>query len=245
MLIFVQSLTINFTIMKIKILILLLSLMSTAAAFPQEETRYIEVTGTSEIEIVPQRIHYIIRIKEYFAEEFDGKSKPEKYQTKVPISGIENELRQALDKAGIPDGNIRTQEIGEYWRERGQDFLLAKEFDITLNDFSQIDEIVRHISASTKGIQSMNIGTLENDDILSYHRRGKIEALNAARQKAAYLVESLGKKLGDVISIVEENQPNRYVTPQSNIVVSDARSFENYRTIRKSYSIKARFEISD
>ena len=37
---------------------------------------YIEVTGTSEIEIMPDKIHYIIEIREYFEEEFDGKSKP-------------------------------------------------------------------------------------------------------------------------------------------------------------------------
>ena len=40
---------------------------------------YIEVTGTSEIEIMPDKIHYIIEIREYFEEEFDGKSKPEEY----------------------------------------------------------------------------------------------------------------------------------------------------------------------
>ena len=45
--------------------------------------RYIEVTGTSEIEIVPDKIHYLIEIREYFEEEFDGKSKPEEYRTKV------------------------------------------------------------------------------------------------------------------------------------------------------------------
>lgn len=28
--------------------------------------RYIEVTGTSEIEIVPDKIHYLIEIREYF-----------------------------------------------------------------------------------------------------------------------------------------------------------------------------------
>ena len=49
---------------------------------------YIEVTGTSEIEIMPDKIHYIIEIREYFEEEFDGKSKPEEYHTKVPLSQI-------------------------------------------------------------------------------------------------------------------------------------------------------------
>lgn len=48
--------------------------------------RHVEVTGTSEIEIMPDKIHYIIEISEYFKKEFDGKSKPEEYHTKVPLS---------------------------------------------------------------------------------------------------------------------------------------------------------------
>lgn len=45
----------------------------------------------------------------------------------------------------------------------------------------------------------MRIGELENKDILTYHQKGKIEALKAAERKATYLVEALGKKLGNVI----------------------------------------------
>ena len=62
--------------------------------------RYIEVTGTSEIEVVPDRIHYVIEIREYFEEEFDGVSKPEEYRTKVPLTRIEEELKQVLKIVG-------------------------------------------------------------------------------------------------------------------------------------------------
>ena len=63
--------------------------------------RYIEVTGTSEIEVVPDRIHYVIEIREYFEEEFDGVSKPEEYRTKVPLTRIEEELRKVLKIVGV------------------------------------------------------------------------------------------------------------------------------------------------
>lgn len=206
--------------------------------------RYIEVTGTSEIEIVPDKIHYIIEIREYFEEEFDGKSKPEEYRTKVPLSEIEQGLRESLVEAGITQDAIRTQEIGDYWRKQGQDFLVSKQFDITLTDFKQIDEIIKHID--TKGIHTMRIGDLENKDMLSYHQKGKIEALKAARQKATYLVEALGKKLGDVIRIVEEGGSNNmFPFAQSNVLSSDASSFDNFRTIKKKYSMLVRFEIID
>ena len=205
--------------------------------------RYVEVTGTSEIEIVPDKIHYIIEIREYFKEEFDGKSKPEEYHTKVPLSQIEQGLRKNLAEAGITQDAIRTQEIGDYWRKQGQDFLVSKQFDITLTDFKQIDEIIKHID--TKGINTMRIGELENKDILAYHQRGKIEALKAAQRKAAYLVETLGKKLGSVIRIVEGNNTSSISFAQRNVMSSNAASFDSFRTIKKNYSILVRFEIVD
>ena len=229
--------------MKIKVLLLAISLLAVLSSRAQTNERYIEVTGTSEIEIVPDKIHYLIEIREYFEEEFDGKSKPEEYHTKVPLSEIERGLREALANADIPQNAIRTQEIGDYWRQQGQDFLVSKKFDITLTDFNQINEIVKRID--TKGVYTMRIGELENKDILVYHQKGKIEALKAAQKKATYLVEALGKKLGDVIRIVEKDSGNAFPFAQSNVLSSDATSFDNFRTIKKNYSILVRFEIID
>ena len=35
----------------------------------ESDERYIEVTGSSEIEVVPDEIHFLIQIKEYWEEE--------------------------------------------------------------------------------------------------------------------------------------------------------------------------------
>ena len=220
--------------------IFLLTVLSMQA---QTNERYIEVIGTSEIEIVPDKIHYLIEIREYFEEEFDGKSKPEEYRTKVPLSEIEQGLMEVLGGAGVPQNAIRTQEVGDYWRQQGQDFLVSKKFDITLTDFNQINEIVKRID--TKGVYTMRIGELENNDILAYHQKGKIEALKAAQRKAAYLVEALGKRLGGVIRIVEKDGGNASPFVQSNVLSSDAASFDSFRTIKKNYSMLVRFEIID
>ena len=233
--------------MKTKIVLSAIIMMFVAFSLQaQTNERYIEVTGTSEIEIVPDKIHYIIEIREYFEEEFDGKSKPEEYHTKVPLSQIEQGLRKNLAEAGIAQDAIRTQEIGDYWRKQGQDFLVSKQFDITLTDFKQIDEIIKRIN--TKGINTMRIGELENKDILAYHQKGKIEALKAAQRKAAYLVEALGKKLGGVLRIVEGDNTSGFPFAQSNIsnvMSSNAASFDSFRTIKKNYSMLVRFEITD
>lgn len=81
--------------------------------------------------------------------------------------------------------------------------------------------------------------------MLAYHRKGKIEALKAAREKATYLVEALDKKLGPVIRIVEQGNSSGLSLAQSNVMSSDAASFEQFRTIKKNYSMLVRFEIAD
>lgn len=224
-------------------LILWLALLLSAplALQAQNEGRYIEVTGTSEIEIVPDKIHYIIEIREYFEEEFDGKSKPEEYRTKVPLASIESGLRKALEATGVPAEAIRTQEVGDYWRKEGQDFLVSKQFDITLDDFQKIDDLIQRLD--TRGIRSMRIGELENKNMPDYHKKGKIEALKAAQAKAAYLVEALGQKLGPVVRIVEESTGGAMPYAQSNVVSSAANAFDSFRTIKKNYAMLVRFEI--
>lgn len=228
---------------------LLLGVLAWFAAYmlqaQEVNDRYIEVMGTSEIEIVPDKIHYLIEIREYFEEEFDGKSKPEEYRTKVPLGQIEQQLRKVLADMGIPKEVVRTQEVGDYWRRQGQDFLVSKKYDITLTDFKQIDEIVKRID--TKGVNTMRIGELENKDMLVYHQKGKMEALKAAQRKAAYLVEVLGKKLGEVIRIVEDGNAgmSSLFSAQSNVRASDAASFDGFRTIKKHYFMQVRFEITD
>ena len=232
--------------MRTKLLLGVLAWFAACTLQAQEvNDRYIEVTGTSEIEIVPDKIHYLIEIREYFEEEFDGKSKSEEYRTKVPLGQIEQQLWKVLIDVGIPKEAVRTQEVGDYWRRQGQDFLVSKKYDITLTDFKQIDEIVKRID--TRGVNTMRIGELENKDMLVYHQKGKIEALKAAQRKAAYLVEALGKKLGEVIRIVEGGSAgmSSFFSAQSNVRASDAVSFDGFRTIKKYYSMQVRFEITD
>ena len=92
----------------------------------ESDGKYIEVTGSSEIEVVPDEIHFLIQIKEYWQEEYTGKSnKEEDFRTKVPLAMIEKDLRRSLRKIGIADDAIRTQEIGDYWRQRGKEFLIG------------------------------------------------------------------------------------------------------------------------
>ena len=90
----------------------------------------------------------------------------------------------------------------------------------------------------------MYIRELKNKEMQTYRKRGKIEALKAAK-KAAYLTESLGKQLGNVIRIVKPRESiNDYtLSAQSNMISSQAQSFGSFRTIKLRHSMIARFSI--
>ena len=97
--------------MKTFVVLVTLWLSGILAISAQEDnnSRYIEVTGSSETEIIPDEIHFMITIKEYWQEEFEKKSKPEDYQTKVPVNEIEHNLMSALKQAGIAPSDIQTK----------------------------------------------------------------------------------------------------------------------------------------
>lgn len=94
---------------KVFLLVFVLFAWSISVDAQEKDGRYIEVTGSSEIEVVPDEIHFLITIKEYWAEEFERKSKEEDYRTKVSLEAIEKDLRKLLHEVGIADEAIRTQ----------------------------------------------------------------------------------------------------------------------------------------
>lgn len=209
--------------------------------------RFIEVTGSSEISVEPDEILFIIRIQEFWKEEFEKKAKEEDYTTKIPIAYIEKDLLRNLQKIGINREDITVQEVGDYWRLRGKDFLIGKQLEIRVTDLETIDKITGSIN--TNGVTYMGIGELKNKKIAQYRKQAKIEALQAAKEKAAYLLEGIGEQLGEVISITEP-QENPFVPGYSQRLVSnissaapESGSIENIRKIKLRYEITARFGI--
>ncbi len=165
------------------------------------------------------------------------------------MTTIESGLRRTLAGLGIGSDDIRTQEVGEWWRERGKDFLVSKQLDIRLPSFDRISAIVAAVD--TRGVQSMRIGELKHRDMADYRRQGKVEALKAARDKAAYLAEAMGQQIGDVLRIIEPGASGVDVYPRmksSNVMMEVAAdggygSSEQYRKLVLRYEMLARFEL--
>ena len=96
----------------------------------ESNLRFIEVTGSAEMEVQPDEIRFQIRIGEYFKEEYD-KGKTEKdYVTKVPLEDIETSLLKELTSIGITKDQMIISDVSSesYWLAEAKMF--RKKFSV-------------------------------------------------------------------------------------------------------------------
>jgi uncharacterized protein len=230
--------------MRIFLILLVLFLkLSASAQFPPE-VRFVEVKGVAEMEVEPDEIVLIVGIEEYWKEEFEKRKDPKDYRTKVPLADIEDNLIKNLRKVGIEKASITVKGIGNYWRQPGKEFLFSKQLEIKISDFSKINELMTLLDA--KGIKYMHFGELSHSNIRNFKLQVKNLAVKDARDKAAYLVESLGEELGEVLSVTEISDWN--VRP---MMAKDMRmdaemgpeTIDQIQNIIISYQVMAKFRI--
>ena len=135
---------------------------------------------------------------------YEGRKKDIKY-TLIDIATLEDRVIRAADKAGLSKDDINISELGDYWRWRNAPYLVSKQYDIKLTDPAQL---AKFISALDKqGVASMSFGEMKNKDMEQYDRKGRVQALENARDKAAYMVQTYNGTLGEPQQIVDGNMP--------------------------------------
>lgn len=214
--------------------------------------RKIQVTGSADMTVIPDEIEFLIEIEEYYEEEFQDDKKQKDYKTKVRIEKIEDELLNNLKSIGIVKNKIMVRNVGNYWRYQAKEIAVSKRFSIQLTNLDKIDEIISTVNM--RGIDHMSIGKLNHSKIHEYRKQVKTEALKAASEKAEYLLSSLGKEVGDIISIREVannnswgnywwSSPNELLT--SNTTMNSGQNNEGVspRVIQLRYEIETTFEI--
>lgn len=237
-----------------KLLIALFALMATTSNLVGQDKpttmKTIEVTGEAEKAIDPDEIIFSITIEEYWKEEFEGK-KYEDYKTKIEIEGIERSLIEELKSLNIEMDQITLKQTGNYWRQRGKDFLVSKTLDLSLSDFAKANEIANTVK--TRGVRNMFVSELKNKDIEQHQLKVKAEAVVKARQKAELMASALGKTIKDVVTIVEvDPNMNAFPRPQpmayarASMSMDESASsvdYENFRKIETKATVRVLFEI--
>ena len=215
------------------------------AQTPAGSERLIEVKGNAEMKIEPDKMELIIGIEEYWKEEFEKKNEFADYKTKIPLAEIEDALIKNLRKAGIEKEDSKVMNMGNFWRFRGKEFLYSKQLVVKVNDFSKINQLMQ--IADAKGIKYMNIGKLVHSNLEEFKKQIKIDALKDAREKARYLVESIGGELGEVITITELSDSYYRPMYSKTMMMKSAEmapeSFDEVQDITLEYQIRAVFRI--
>lgn len=212
--------------------------------------RRIEVTGTAEMEVVPDVITFAISLKEYFKDEKNNKDK-------VTIDVLEKQLIKAVAEAGLPKESLVIGGISGYKdyaspRKKPANFTQSKQYELTLSDLKKVDNILSKVDE--KSIQYTNIQKAEHSKIAQYRKDIKVKALQMAKEKAIYLLEGIGEKLGDPIEINEVDDYSTYpvYAAQANMRMykgADAAqeaapdSELEYQKIKISYKMRAVFKI--
>lgn len=159
-------------------------------------TKKIEVTGSAEMEVTPDEIYFSVSLREYLK---DNKNK-------VDIETLEKQLQTAVNAAGVPKEDFQIEDIyGNrwYWQQKKKpaDFLASKRYVLKLSDLAKVDGILSKIDA--KGIESINVTRYEHSKIEQFRRELKTKALQAAKEKAAFLLQGIGEQIGGVMEISE------------------------------------------
>ena len=200
----------------------------------------IEVTGSAELEIIPDEINVSVTLREYLND-----------KKKVYLAEIEKEFRSVLDKLKIDTKQISLESVyGNYdydykTNKRGE-FLNAKVYRIKFADLEKYNQLVTMLDK--KGIENVYISSTSHSKIEEYRRQVKVEALKAAKVKADLLLQALNKKTGEVMLIRERDNnmgyPMPYLKAQSNMMV-EADEGEGNASLEpiEMQKIKIRYEV--
>ena len=228
--------------MKKLILITLAAFISTACLAQNVDfRRKITVSGIAEKEVTPDIINVSISLQEYI----DGKKK-------ITIGQLEAQLEDAVKRAGIPKSDFTINNISgwnnQWQKKKNPDFLEARQYNIRLHELSRIGQVLAGIDP--KGVQQTGIADYDYSKMAEIKQELKIQALLAAKEKANYLLGSIGEKLGRPIDIsesgdvnVQQYQPlyaNRVVHREIMINDSDI----DVTPIKLSFQVQVIFEIA-
>ena len=178
----------------------------------------------------------------------DGNSKK-----KVDITTLETQLFNAVQKAGIAKENLMINNLSSWnyqtAKKKDPDFLASKQYRLKVSDLNKFNVILEGIDA--KGISSTNIDSYDYSKIESLKKELKIKALLAAKEKATYMVEALGDKLGGVLDIQDHGdnvlQPVYRNYAMKTMAMSDGMAESapeiDFKKIKLSFTVNTVFEI--
>lgn len=228
------------------VVLLLVPFMGFSQNIVSVKSPWIEVSGTAEKEVIPDEIYISITLKE----RNEGRDK-------VTIDKLESQLREAITKLGIKSDQLVVSNLSAgygkiKWKQK--DVLTEKEFTLKVKDandlqkiFNSLDELLVHRAL---------VDRVDYSKMEALKKEVRINAVNACKEKATYMLEALNEKIGPVIYINEMGMPyieNANVNQNLGLMESrlnvgagnteDEDSTLDFKKIKVQVTVNARFSI--
>ncbi len=217
------------------------------SAQTQPERRTIEVSGSAERWITPDEFTFKITLRERIEN-----------KQKITIEQQEAALRGELSTLGVDvvkDLSIYDVSSKYFRQKKVKDVLGTKDYRLKLRDLNKIARLQE--MSDRLNLANLDLIDTEHSEITKLRRETKMDAMKAARDKADYLLVSIGQRLGKPVAIKEEpdETPGRNVQANysanitsnsfrvSSGVLDTSDDSLSFSQIRLRYVIVAKFEI--
>lgn len=188
--------------MKKIIIVLLLSISMVGFAQIGEKNfidqNYIEVTGKSELEIVPDMIYLRIVLSD----------KSDK--NRLSIVEIERVMLEKLSELGIDVNNDLSllnfaSSLRAQWLKT--DVVLTKQYQLIVKDAKTLERVF--FEFQKLGISNISIVKFDHSKIEQFRKEVKVAAVQAAKEKAELLAIALDRTLGKALYVQETDNLNQ------------------------------------
>jgi uncharacterized protein YggE len=160
----------------------------------------ITVSGSAEMDIIPDEIYVNVELKEY----------QKKGENKKDLETIKTQFLDASKSVGIADSLISivsyTGDNPYFWKKRKKDpdLFTSITYQLKFKTSELMDKLVEKLDDDAT--QSFLIISTNHSKITEYRKQLKIAAVKAAKEKGIYLTEAVSERLGEAITIKEPNE---------------------------------------
>ena len=196
----------RFTVLAVALM--LISIQSFAQEIIKQKT--INVNGSAEMEVIPDEIYIQVELREY----------DKKGGGKIDIEKIKSDFIKGAISIGIPETDLSVQGYsgwdGNYiWykknRKKNPDMKAGITYQVKVSSTKKMDELVQKMD--DEATENFSISRVAHSKMQEYKKQLKIQAVKAAKEKAIYLAEAIGEKVGDALTINDPNEVRLYPQP--------------------------------
>ena len=230
------------------ILFLFLFFSTAAQNNAKEYPKTILVTGTAEMEVVPDEIYVQVHLKEY----------EKKGSGKVAIDKIKGDFLGLVKRMGLPDSLISIAAFdgasNPWLRKKNKkgELYAGIAYTLKLKNSQQVDQLVNGLD--DEATQNFFIERTAYSKMEDLKKTLKMAAIKAAKEKATYLTAAIDEKLGAAVTI---NEPVEYYVPfyhhrTANVSMKDMAQMEggaadamtvDFRKIKIKYDVAVTFAL--